>query len=95
MTGCYLLHFSSPVRGKLHYIGFSTNIPARFQKHLSGEGSELTGEAVRSGVPFELVRVWPDVKPEFEQKLKRNKNMKRYCIKCQEAADSLSRRTAG
>jgi len=45
-SGCYLIHFSVPVRGKRHYVGYSTDVGARFNRHLAGEGSELTSDAV-------------------------------------------------
>jgi predicted GIY-YIG superfamily endonuclease len=103
MKGCYLIHFGAPVRGKRHYVGFSTDVNARFEKHMAGDGAVLTSEAVKQHVTLQLVRIWPDTTPDFEKQLKKNKNMKRLGMVCKEAADlsrckeaaDLSRRTAG
>jgi predicted GIY-YIG superfamily endonuclease len=81
----YLLHFESRVGGLMqHYVGFTKRLPAaRFQKHMSGESdTEFTRLATKRGLVGTIAKVWENAGPEFEQKLKREKNFKRHCPLC-------------
>jgi hypothetical protein len=42
-------------------------------------------QALREGIPFELVRTWQDVDRNFERKLKRRKASGRLCTVCRAA----------
>lgn len=80
----YLLHFNSSVSGKMqHYIGFAQRVSSRFQKHIAGEsGAQFTDLAAKRGIGCVLAKTWDNVLPEFERKLKREKNLKRHCPIC-------------
>lgn len=83
----YLLHFSSKVRGQRHYVGFTQQaLTARLAQHRSGTfGSQLARLAVKNGVVLELVKTWHGATLKLERQLKREKNLKRHCLICQEA----------
>ncbi len=80
----YLLHFKGKVSGQMqHYVGFTYRADTRFQKHLSGCGqAQFTELAAKRGIDCILAKTWDDVLPEFERKLKREKNFKRHCPIC-------------
>ena len=85
----YLLHFESKIAAqKRHYIGFTPGtIASRFKKHSDGKGNtQLTEFASKRGVGCVLAKVWENSPSEFERKLKREKNLKRHCPICSEAA---------
>lgn len=79
----YLLHFASPVNGKKHYVGFTQNLNNRLHAHGDGIfGCNMTRSAVKKGVRVTLGKSWLGVTPEHEQKLKKEKNLKRHCSAC-------------
>ena len=86
----YLLHFASPVNGKRHYVGFTQNLVKRLHDHSGGIlGCELTNTAVKNGIPVLLGKTWTGVAPEYEQKLKAEKNLKRHCSACNGAPSMI------
>ena len=84
IQGVYLLHFSRPYKGARHYIGYSDDIYARFQTHISGRGNPLVKACVDSGIVVTLVRVWQGADHTFERKLKNRKNSQALCPCCNE-----------
>jgi hypothetical protein len=69
VAGVYLLHFdwSHPDYGWQHYIGWSRNLPARIAAHRRGDGSRVSREALKAGIGFRVVRVWPGATRHEEQ----------------------------
>lgn len=55
----YLLHFSAPVRGARHYVGWtSRQVERRVERHQLGQGARLTRQAHSEGVTMTLARTW-------------------------------------
>lgn len=78
----YLIHFKEKFHHAQHYIGWTKDVDARLERHLAGHGSRLIRAIVRSGIPFEVVRIWENVDRHFERKLKNRKNAKFLCPIC-------------
>lgn len=83
VQGVYLLHFSSNVHHARHYIGWSSNIAARLQKHQTGKAqTALTVTACARGVQMSVVRVWEGEDKNFERRLKNRKKAWQMCPIC-------------
>ena len=81
----YLLHFDQAVTGQMqHYVGFTTkSVKSRFNRHTGIENDIwFTKLATKRNIKATVVKTWPEVTAEFEQKLKREKNLKRHCSLC-------------
>ena len=83
MNGVYLIHFEIPFKHAYHYIGYSSNIERRLEKHKKGEGSRLIKAVTEAGINWQLARVWENETRDFERKLHKQKNSrKRLCPIC-------------
>lgn len=81
--GCYLLHFSDKYKHARHYIGFSTDIPARVALHNAGRShARLTQAAARAGITMVLARVWVGASRDNERKLKNLRAAAKMCPFC-------------
>jgi hypothetical protein len=67
----YLIHFDRPIgdpgnpRGQArHYIGYADDLERRLAQHRSGNGSALMAAVARVGIPWQVVRTWPDGGPD-------------------------------
>jgi predicted GIY-YIG superfamily endonuclease len=83
-TFVYLLHFSRPISEHhtcQHYVGFTTNLPARIQSHRMGGGARLTQVAKERGISFEVVRVWLGNR-DLERRIKQYHCSNRLCPHC-------------
>jgi hypothetical protein len=49
---------------------------------VDGEGAHLLARANSEGVEWIVVKTWPHTGPDFERKLKRQRNARRNCIVC-------------
>lgn len=78
----YLVHLDSPLGHNRHYMGFSTNVEQRIKRHQQGRGSKLLRAAKNHGIGFRVVRVWENVTPAFERKLKNRKESPTFCPIC-------------
>lgn len=78
----YLLHFTKPFHHARHYLGTAADVYQRLAEHVSGAGSPLVRAVIGAGIDVELVRVWKRGGRTFERKLKRGKNVPRYCPVC-------------
>lgn len=84
-SGVYLLHFSQPISPKhttQHYLGWSADIEARVQEHLTSRGAKLCKVALSRGITFEVAATWPDTDRDFERRLKNRKESPRLCPIC-------------
>lgn len=54
----YLLHFDQPFGHARHYLGWATDLEARFRHHRNGTGANLLKHAGRAGVTWVLARTW-------------------------------------
>lgn len=90
----YLLHFDrriNPERPAQHYLGYAADLARRIQQHARGRrynsqgGStgcaRLCEVAHERGIGFHVARVWVGDR-ELERRLKRWKQMTRYCPVC-------------
>lgn len=65
----YLLHFDRPYHHARHYVGFTTNLDQRVERHRAGRGSPLVQAASEAGIAFKVVRVWYNVTAQFERRV--------------------------
>ena len=94
----YLLHFSSPIGGKRHYVGFTQkSVCKRVAEHLGGDPtSALLARAARERkIDLVLGNAWANQTPDFEKKLKREKNLPRHCSACASAKLAASPAASG
>ena len=78
----YLVHFARRFKGKQHYLGFSTDVPARVKAHRAGRGAPLLGAVTKQGIPWKVARTWKRKDGFFEQRLKRSFALKDLCPVC-------------
>lgn len=81
----YLIHFDRPYKHARHYLGFveeAEGLEARMHRHEHGNGSRLMAVITEAGIPWQLVRVWPNGDRNFERHLKNQKNSKHLCPIC-------------
>jgi predicted GIY-YIG superfamily endonuclease len=84
----YLIHFDEPV-GNLshalsqasHYMGWTSDLDKRLDRHRLGQGSSLMRHVEQSGIRWSVVRTWQGTRDD-ERALKNQKNSKRYCPVC-------------
>jgi len=78
----YLVHFARRFRGKQHYLGLSTNIPARVKAHRAGRGAPLLAAVTKQGISWRVARTWAKKDGFFEQRLKCGFALKDLCPVC-------------
>lgn len=81
-TIVYLLHFSRPYRHCRHYIGSTTDLQMRLDRHESGDGAKLLRAVREAGITWECVRTWEGGR-DLEKDLKRRKKASHFCPICQ------------
>lgn len=84
----YLIHFARPLHHARHYLGYATDVaalPARVERHAAGRGSKLMAAVAAAGIPFEVVRTWPDGTRDDERRLKNQNHGPRLCPICNAA----------
>jgi len=77
----YLIHFENPYWHSRHYLGFTTDLPARIADHRAGVGSRLLQVVNDAGIKWEVARTWKGDR-KFERKLKNRKHTPRLCPVC-------------
>lgn len=80
----YLIHFETNYKRARHYIGYTEKFEARMECHRKGKGSHLLNAVNKAGIPWSVVRTWPDKDGNFERKLKNRKNASQLCPVCKE-----------
>ena len=70
LSGVYLIHFHTPYGHARHYLGWSSDIPARIAEHIAGEGARLTQVVTEAGIGMVAVRFWPFGSRKLERQLK-------------------------
>ena len=67
----YLIHFSGPTsQHRQHYLGWSSDVNRRFERHRSGRGAWETRKATAEGLRLTLAQTWKGT-PALEARLKR------------------------
>jgi len=79
----YLLHLEKKLSERAqHYIGWTTNLEERIERHRRGNGSAMMAAVKKAGIDFVVAAVWPEKTKAFERKLKRRKNAWQLCPIC-------------
>lgn len=78
----YLIHFEERYHHAGHYLGASGDVVARIQAHRAGRGARLMEVVREAGIPWRVVRVWPEGGYELERALKSQHNGPRLCPLC-------------
>ncbi len=78
----YLLHFDQKFSHAQHYVGFTTDLDKRLDKHQRGTGSKLCRAIKLAGIGFQLARTWEGVDRAFERKLHNRHGSGRFCPIC-------------
>lgn len=88
----YLLHFSRKYKGKQHYMGQTTDLKARLDRHKAGHGAKLVGAAAARGIRFYVVRKWQgrNGTRDHERTLKTRYKLAKLCPMCS-GRDALKR----
>ena len=94
----YVLHFAEPINayGAQHYVGMTQDVTMRMQNHINGVHSTYVHNAVKRGIPFELVQWWrvPDGE-DAHVKEKRAKHIAKFlCPHCSPAVSAYKRLVA-
>jgi hypothetical protein len=80
----YLLHFHQRLgtakHSIQHYLGFTTDLEARLEKHRQGDGARITEVLKERGIGFDVVAVWPGNR-QIENALKLH-SATRICPAC-------------
>jgi len=77
----YLIHFDSPYRHARHYMGFTTNLADRIERHKAGHGSRLMSVITQAGIGWRSVGTWAGDR-NLERRMKRNGGLSRCCPIC-------------
>jgi len=79
-----------------HYLGFTRDLEQRDAEHRAGSGSPLLRAALAAGLEVTIVRLWPGGDRKLERRLKKTKNLPRYCPICNpelnEAAERIGQK---
>lgn len=78
----YLLHFERPYKHARHYMGWTTDLEARLERHRQGSGARLLAVIADAGIGWELARTWVGTRYD-ERRLKRWGGKTRLCPICQ------------
>lgn len=80
----YLIHFETPFKHARHYVGFAHegNLEKRIEHHRNGTGSRLMRAVTLAGIPWTVVRTWPDGDQYFERRLKNQCSSDTFCPVC-------------
>jgi predicted GIY-YIG superfamily endonuclease len=90
----YLIHFEKPYQHARHYLGFTTDLPARIADHRASVGSRLLQVVNDAGIGWEVARTWKGDR-KFERQLKRRKETPALCPRCAGDAAWKRARKAG
>ncbi|TYC15822.1 endonuclease [Actinomadura syzygii] len=77
----YLLHFDRPYKHAKHYIGWTTDLPARLAAHSTGHGARLLAVVNAAGIGWQPACTWPGTRTR-ERQIKRQGGASRCCPVC-------------
>jgi predicted GIY-YIG superfamily endonuclease len=81
----YLVHLDRPYRHARHYLGYVLGPHAlehRLHQHRTGQGARFLQVVTEAGIPFEVVRVWPEGTRDDERRLKLRGHLPDLCPRC-------------
>jgi predicted GIY-YIG superfamily endonuclease len=79
----YLIRFETPYRHARHYMGFTTNLEQRIERHKAGHGSRLMSVITKAGIRWAVVQTWSGNR-HLERRIKRGGGLSRACPICSE-----------
>jgi predicted GIY-YIG superfamily endonuclease len=82
MLTLYLIHFDAKYEHAQHYLGLSNDLNRRMEEHRSGQGNPLMKAVTEAGIPWSVVRTWPDADRMQEVQLKSRHNATKLCPIC-------------
>jgi predicted GIY-YIG superfamily endonuclease len=85
----YLLHFNQSLGSARHYIGFTTNLPARLAAHRRGHSAAIMQALHSAEIEFVLARTWTGT-IALERRLKRLHQGSALCPLCNPNAHTLA-----
>ncbi len=78
----YLLHYQFPLAHAQHYLGNTSNLKKRIQRHRNGTSkAHLPMAFHKLGITFVVSKIW-DGEFELEKRLKKQKNNRKLCPLC-------------
>lgn len=78
----YLIHFDQAIGGRAwHYMGWTSDLRSRIERHDSGNGSALMAEVGRLSINWLVVRLWSGDR-NLERRLKNRKKHATLCPLC-------------
>ncbi len=84
MKGVYIIHLNEKLGHAGHYVGYSSNVPRRIEKHIKGNGSAFMTAVAERGISWEVAMVWLGKDWTFEKSIKhRHGSIEQYCPICQ------------
>ncbi len=89
MSTIYLLHLDKPLRHARHYVGLADDLPARLERHASGQGARMLAVCRERGITWRVARTWQGDR-KLERWLKRKKGAAWFCPLC--SGDAANRR---
>lgn len=81
----YLLHFEPKFKHAQHYLGWTSDVDVRVERHLNGRGSPLVKAAVAAGCEVTIAATWDGTRSD-ERALKQKTKSRRLCPICKERA---------
>lgn len=82
----YLLHFEPAYQHAQHYLGWTSDVDVRIERHCNGQGSPLVRAAVRAGCEVTVVWTRTGTRSDERALKSKGKNSRRLCPTCKAAA---------
>jgi predicted GIY-YIG superfamily endonuclease len=79
---CYLIHFEDRLHHAGHYLGYTTNLEKRIERHRNSQSAKLLIAINKLGIKWDVVRTWINGSPQLERKLKNRHNGPQLCPIC-------------
>ncbi len=77
----YLIHLATPYKHAKHYLGSTSDLAERIERHRSGDGARLLQVVNAAGIQWEVVRTWKGSR-KIERLIKRRKGTPALCPIC-------------
>lgn len=79
----YLIHLDRPFHHAKHYLGYCEEgeEQRRLERHRKGDGSKLLRAVNAAGIPYSIVRTWPNADRNQERRFKGHSST-RLCPTC-------------
>lgn len=101
MYKVYIIHFEKPFHHAKHYIGMTgEGLLERFKRHKQGGGAKITSAVVKAGIKLRCLMKIGEFETagearQFEIRLKKRKESKRFCSICKSGQSFFHRVAEG